>query len=235
MELRQTGKIWNLSAACRSQIVRRVCETMGREYGRRRFGNPKNPIDDLVYIVLSNKTGPEVARQAFRELKHRFASWDRLLDVRLSEVRRLLRPAGLSDIKSRQLRGALRKIRGDFGRCSLSPLKSLTAKQAEAYLISLQGVSEKVAKCVMMYTLDFEVLPVDAHVHRIAGRLGWTMRKRADQCHQELEALVKPHYRFGFHVGCIAHGRTICRPKEPQCESCVIRRSCMYHNELLDA
>ncbi len=33
----------------------------------------------------------------------------------------------------------------------------------------------------MMYTLNAQVLPVDVHVHRVAGRLGWTKRKRADR------------------------------------------------------
>ena len=92
--------------------------------------------------------------------------------------------------------------------------------------MGLDGVSEKVAKCVMMYTLGFDVLPVDVHVHRVATRLEWTNRKRADQCHEELEALVKPRYRFAFHVDCICHGRAVCRPKNPRCNDCVIRRYC---------
>ena len=228
MELRRTGSIWNQSAKRRSQTVRRVCDAIETEYSRPRFGNPKNPIDDLVFIVISNKTGPAMAKRTFRNLKRRFASWEELVNARLSEIRRLLKPAGLSDVKSRQLRAALGKICRDFGTCSLQRLKRLSAEEAEAYLTSLEGVSEKVAKCVMIYALNFDVLPVDAHVHRVATRLGWTSRKRADQCHQELEALVEPQYRIGFHVGCIAHGRSICRPTEPRCDCCVIQRYCMY-------
>jgi endonuclease III len=231
MEFRRTGKIWNDSTRRRSHVTRSVCEAFEREYGRPRFGNPRNPVDDLVYIVLSNKTGPQVAAKTYRDLKRRFASWDDLLGARAWEIRRLLKPAGLSAIKSRQLRGALGKMRRDFGECSVSRLRRLSADEAEAYLKSLQGVSEKVAKCVMMYTLGFEVLPVDAHVHRIAVRLGWTARKRADQCHEELESLVEPRYRFGFHVGCIAHGRAVCRPKGPRCDSCVVRGFCNYFKD----
>lgn len=84
------------------------------------------------------------------------------------------------------------------------------------------------AKCAMMCALGFDVLPVDAHVHRIAVRLGWTVRKRADQCHEELESVVAPQYRFGFHVACIAHGRAVCRPAKPRCDGCVIRTYCEY-------
>jgi len=234
MDFPRSGDIWSRPARQRPQTVRRVCEALSRAYGRPRLANPKNPIDDLVYIVLSNKTGPDVAKQTFKNLKRRFENWEALADARLSAVRRVLRPAGLSDVKSRQLCRALRNIRKDFGKCSLHRLKRLRSEEAEAYLTALEGVSEKVAKCVMMYTLGFEVLPVDAHVHRIATRLGWTARKRADQCHLELEALVKPQYRFGFHVGCIVHGRTICRPADPQCDDCVVRRYCIYYRDGLD-
>lgn len=231
MDISRTGRIWNDLPRHRAQSIRRVCETIEWEYGRPRFGNPQSPIDDLVYIVLSNKTSPETAKKTFRKLKRRFPNWDEMIDARLSDVRSILRPAGLSDVKSRQLRGALRRIRRDFGKCSLNRLKQLSADEAQEYLTSLQGVSEKVAKCVMMYTLNFDVLPVDAHVHRVATRLGWTDRKRADQCHAELEALVKPRYRFAFHVGCIAHGRSICRPSQPECESCLIQKYCMYYKD----
>ena len=234
MDVSKTGRIWNDSPRYRAQSIRRVCEIIEGEYGRPRFGNPNSPIDDLVYIVLSNRTGPDTARETFRNLKRRFPDWGAMLDARLSEVRRILKPAGLSIVKSSQLRGALRRIRRDFDKCSLNKLKRLSAEEAQEYLTSLQGVSKKVAKCVMLYTLNFDVLPVDAHVHRVATRLGWTARKRADQCHAELEALVKPSYRFAFHVGCIAHGRSICRPTQPKCESCVIQQYCMYYKDRSD-
>ena len=146
----------------------------------------------------------------------------------ISALRSLLRPAGLSVIKSRHIRAAFRSIKESFGVCDLSPLKGLAPEAAQDYLVGLPGVSEKVAKCVMMYTLGAAVLPVDTHVHRISGRLGWTARKRADQCHAELEALVPPILRRDFHVACVAHGRKVCRPLNPLCHECPISRYCTF-------
>ena len=223
-----SGPIWGESPRRRGQIVRRVCEALGAAYGTPRLGNPKRPVDDLVYIMLSNKTAPRTAARVYSRMKQRFPSWQHLLDVRPSALRSLLRPAGLSRVKSTQLRRAVQKIVSDFGRCSLHDLASRPVEDAEAYLTSLPGVSLKVAKCVVMYTLGAHVLPVDAHVHRVAGRLGWTARKRADQCHEELELLVPPHRRFGLHVGCVSHGRKVCRPARPLCEMCCIRAYCRY-------
>lgn len=225
------GPIWRHTTARRSQNVRRVCESLLLRYGRPRLGNPDEPVDDLVFIILSNKTSPKTASSVFRQLKREFVSWEKLAVAPLATIRRVLRPAGLSHIRSRQLRATLRRIETDFGACTLSALMCLSQLQVESYLTSLSGVSVKVAKCVMLYTMGFDVLPVDAHVHRIAIRLGWINRKRADQCHDELEAIVPPKYRYVFHVGGIMHGRQVCRPVNPKCDECSLRRLCQYQKE----
>jgi endonuclease III len=214
-----------------SRSVRRVCEELEAEYGRPSLGNPSDPIDDLVYIILSNKTSPKTAVKTYEELKSRFRDWDSMLGASIREVRRIIRPAGLAAVKSSQLRAALRRVKEDWGLRGMRQMAELPAEDAEAYLVSLPGVSHKVAKCVLMYTMGAAVLPVDSHVHRIATRLGWTARGRPDQCHKELESLVPPHRRHAFHVDCIAHGRLICRPSKPLCCRCCIRRCCRFVRE----
>jgi endonuclease III len=191
--------------------VFRVCRLLEEEYGRPRFGNPRNAVDDLVYIILSNKTGPTVSRTVYRRLKARFQNWSNVADAPIRSIVAILRPAGLAHVKSTQLRTALRQIITDFGRCSLASLR----QQSDEYA-----------------ALGFEVLPVDAHVHRIASRLGWATHKRADQCHGELESIVPPKCRYLFHVDCLAHGRAVCRPKSPRCHECRIRRFCDYYTQL---
>src|SRR5690606_23733101 len=108
-------------------------------------------LDDLIYIILSNKTTPQLAQNVYASLKARFATWEDLLAVRIETVRRIVRPAGLSTVKTRQIRAALRRIRTDWGSCSLDSLANLDHQAAEKYLKSLPGVSSKVAKCVLMY------------------------------------------------------------------------------------
>jgi endonuclease-3 len=210
------------------RAVTEVCRTLESVYGRPRLGNPRDPIDDLVFIVMSNKTAAPMARRTYRRLKEVYREWDQVLLTPLKMLRSILKPAGLSRVKSRQLQQALRRIRRDFGACELGGLKGQPETLVHEYLTSLPGVSDKVAKCVMMYTMGAQVLPVDAHVHRIATRLGWTTRKRADQCHEVLESLVPPQWRYSFHVGCVLHGRNTCHPYAPNCRNCCINRLCDY-------
>jgi endonuclease III len=226
--MKKTGAIWRRPPFARNRAVRNVCRLLTETYGSPRFGNPTDPLDDLIYIILSNKTTPRSARNSYKRLRGRFRKWDDVLNVPIFVLRSLLKPAGLSAVKSRHIRAMLRSIKKDFGTCDLKPLRRLTSAATQEYLVGLPGVSEKVAKCVMMYTLNHPVLPVDTHVHRISNRLGWAARKRADQCHPELEELVPPDLRRIFHVTCIAHGRSVCRPRNPLCPDCCIRFNCAF-------
>ncbi len=212
-------------------VVQAVVEALQAEYGLPRHGNPRRPLDDLFYIILSNKTTPRSARSTYRALRRAYSSWNDIKPRDLPRLRNLIEPAGLANIRAAQIVGIVEGLRHRFGSATLSPLKQMTTGNAEAFLSSLPGVSLKVAKCVMMYTLGFLVLPVDTHVHRISVRLGWTSRKRADQCHDDLEAIVPPSLRYAFHVSCVAHGRAVCRPTDPRCDACVVRRFCAYYRE----
>ena len=229
MQLKKTGSIWKKLPKARAQIVRRVCKRLEAEYGRPRLGNPAKPLDDLIFILISNRTSPHLTEQTYQQLKKNFPNWENVLESSPSKLRAVLKPAGLSRKKSQQIRSLLRKVKADFGKCSLNTLARWQDDQIHEYLTELSGVSDKVAKCVMLYTLSSDVLPVDVHVYRVSKRLGWTARNRAAQAHEELETLISPSRRFAFHVDCIAHGRSICRSK-PDCQRCPVRKDCEYFN-----
>ncbi|MDY6992449.1 MAG: hypothetical protein SVR94_07565 [Pseudomonadota bacterium] len=226
----KSGPIWMLMPRRRAQIIRRVCESLKVEYGLDRLGNPEIPVDDLVFIILTNKTSPMMAKKLYQTLKKQYPSWEDLLDSSRADVQKIIQQGGLSMVKSNQIYSALFSIREKFGSCQLNSLQDESSDQIHKYLVSLPGVSDKVAKCVMLFTFNRAVLPVDNHVFRITKRLGWNQRKRADQCHEELEALIKPKYRYAFHVDCIMHGRQVCLPRHPFCNKCCVSHNCMYNS-----
>ena len=207
--------------------VSAVVRELAASYGSPDLGNPSNPLDDLIFIILSNRSSPAPAQRIYRELKSEHPTWDTLAAADDTRLAMALRPLGLSQLKATQIKMSLAKIRADFGACDLSALRHLPIASAEEYLTSLPGVSKKVAKCVLLFAFEMEVLPVDVHVHRVATRLGWTSRRRADQSHDDLEKLIPPEYRRAFHVNAIAHGRELCRPRNPRCHACPIGSWCL--------
>lgn len=223
-----TGGIWTRDPRSRRQVVRYVCEKLEEEYGRPRHGNPEDPIDDLVYVLLSNRTPPERARRVYQQLKQSFPNWKDLLLADREEVADSIRPAGFANRRTRQLREAFEQILRDFGELNSPGLWNRSDGELLDYLTSLRGVSDKVARCVMMYALGRDVLPVDVHVHRVANRLGWTNRNRPSDSHEELEALIPESRYYSLHVCSVSHGRSRCTATNPDCETCPIKRYCAY-------
>ncbi len=227
-EVLKTGEIWRRPRHARERLVRAVCHALAASYPPDRLGNPRQPLADLIYITISNRTTPEQAMKTYRTLRRAVRSWEDLLSMRPAAIEKTLRPAGLSAIKAAFIVGIARALFARFGRVTLAPLRRMSDTERLQFLTSLPGVSDKVARCVMMYCFDSAVLPVDVHLHRLAKRLGWTARKRADQSHEELEALIPPEHRFRLHVAAILHGRAICGAADPACAVCVLRQYCPY-------
>jgi endonuclease III len=207
--------------------IRAVCRTLKRVYGDPRHGNPRKPLDDLIYIVLSTRTRDASFRITFRTLKRAFPNWD-IFPTDRAKIARILAPGGLGRLKARQIIGIISGLRNRFGTATLRPLERMAQSEAELFLTSLPGVGPKIAKCVLMYTLRQEVLPVDIHVHRLATRLGLRTKKRPDTSQELIESAVPPELRYSFHVNAIAHGRTLCLGRRPKCDKCPISKWCQY-------
>jgi endonuclease III len=207
--------------------VRRIARFLDEEHGSPRHGNPSDPLDDLVHIVLSQATTEKSQARVFTELKLRHPDLTQLADLSLRSIRQLIKDAGLSRQRAPRLKAMLRQIRREFGEVTLEPLRTWSDRAVLSFLTALPGVGVKTAKCVMMYALDRCVLPVDTHVGRVSRRLGLIGPSVSMAAlHGELEAVVPPSLRYGLHVNLVAHGRAYCRVRAPKCESCGLRRIC---------
>jgi endonuclease III len=204
-----------------------ILEQLARSYGSPRLGNPQNPLDDLFFILLSKKTPPERYCPVFEELRRRYRPWRKLLDAPLASLAALLAPLGLSNTRAKQFLGVARKLQEDFGRVSLAPLRHMTQQEAAKYLTSLPGVGEKSARCVMMYTLGYDISPMDAHAIRVLSRLGFLPRGSTPKsAHQIVDERIPKGLSYRLHVNIVSHGRAICTAQRPKCYQCMLVRIC---------
>lgn len=196
-------------------------------YGQPRHHNPEDPLDDLVFLVLSRMTQEVKYVRTYRALKERFADWQGVRDAPRDALEDLLRDAGLASTKSVHLQGILEEIDRREGSLSLAHLQCLSDSDAEAYLTSLPGVSTKTARCVMLYTLGRATFPVDSHVWRVAQRLGLAPKRPwSNRAGRELQDRVPPELRGSLHVTLVAHGRAVCRARRPRCDQCGLSAYC---------
>jgi endonuclease-3 len=90
-------------------------------------------------------------------------------------------------------------------------------------------VGPKTASCVLLFSLGVPVMPVDTHVHRVAGRLGLIPAGMgAGPAHAALTALVPAGRMLEAHLLLIRHGRETCRARRPRCRECVLLDLCPF-------
>jgi endonuclease III len=202
-------------------------------YGSPDHNNKKDPLDELVFIILSQMTTFPSFERVYSRLRQAAPRWDDVLDMPLRTLKRIIKDAGLSNQKAPRLKAIFARLKEDFGSVTLDPLREMKTRDAENYLVTLPGVQRKTAKCVLMYSLQRAVLPVDTHVLRVSRRLGLTTASTiCDTAHTSIESVVSPRYRYDFHVNAISHGRAVCLAKAPRCERCVLNRICPYPKTL---
>lgn len=208
--------------------VSRIADTLALHEPRTPYdalplGNKTDPLDELIFIILTTMTqyGP---MEIFEELKQEFPSWDGLLeDDADSRLRRVIARGGLVNQKAPQILAIAATLQRDFGCVSLDALHQFDNAEAETYLCSLPRVGKKVARCVMMYSLGREVLPVDAHVLRVSKRIGLLPAGMSwAKAHDALQDSVAPGLRYALHVGLVVHGREVCTHHNPKCNECVL-------------
>ena len=191
---------------------------------------PRLPIiDEVVATVLSQHTSDRNSERAFVRLKAAFPAWEQVLDAPVELVADSIRCGGIADQKARRIQQILAAIEEREGRIDLDRLNDLDDTAVEEYLTSLPGVGPKTAACVLVFSMGRAAFPVDTHVHRIAARLGWIApNTTAEKAHRILTPLIPPDIRYDLHVALIAHGRTVCRARQPRCDACVLNDVCAY-------
>jgi endonuclease III len=212
-------------------LVRQV-ERKLRVYGTSTHHNRTDPLEELVFIILSAQTESYLYRQTFKDLRRRYTSWRSLLFARVSDIAIVIKRGGLAQKKARQLKSALVKIKTDTGRLSLRFLSRHSDDYIKRYLMSLSGIGNKSAACIMLYSLDRQVFPVDTHVWRIARRLGLaTDTPKPTRLQElELESIVPRHLRYSLHVNMVSHGQQTCTTYFPKCSQCVLKEICPSRN-----
>lgn len=187
------------------------------------LGNHGDPLDETVYIILSFQTDLPRFQETWRELRAAFPSWEDVEPASRHDVARALRAGGLQQQKARAIKALLPAVRCQFGELSLTQLAGMNNERAERILTRLPGLSWKEARCVLMYSLDRHVFPVDGNTFRTLKRVGvipFTAVYRRQSLHDGLQYAIPENRRRPFHVNLVVHGQRWCLPVSPRCDNC---------------
>jgi len=209
------------------EVHRRLAEAQGPPEPPGRLA----PVDELVCTILSQNTTDVTRDRAFANLRAAYPDWAAVRDAPADALEGHIRVAGLPRQKAASIQRALAAITARTGgELSLDFLAAMGRDEARAWLTAIDGVGVKTASIVLLFALGMPALPVDTHVHRVAGRLGLIPpRMGAARAHGFLEDLLPAALYHPFHIALITHGRRVCKAPRPRCEACVLTDLCDWY------
>ncbi|MDU5914012.1 MAG: endonuclease III [Anaerococcus vaginalis] len=98
-------------------------------------------------------------------------------------------------------------------------------------LLKLPGVGRKTANVVMSNAFGIDAIAVDTHVQRVSNRLGLANSKDVLNTEKDLRKNLPKEKWSKLHHQIIAHGRKICKARNPLCEECDLKDLCEYYKE----
>ena len=196
----------------------------------------KDPMSQLVDIILSHRTRDEQTAAAYDNLLQRFGSWEAVRDAPMNEVQDAISNVNWPEVKAPRLQTIMRQITQERGELNLDFLRDLPVEEGAAWLNRFEGVGPKTTACVLLFSARKPILPVDTHVQRCSIRLGLIGKKvTADNAHDLLQALLPrdPQTIYNFHKALLRHGQRICVFERPRCGKCPITDLCDYYKTVV--
>lgn len=183
------------------------------------YPNPEVPLHHkdaytlLISVLLSaqctdvmvNRTTPFLFKQADNPYD--------MVKMSVEEIRDIIRPCGLSPMKSKGIHGLSRILIDKYNGNVPATFEALE---------ELPAVGHKTASVVMTQWFGIPALPVDTHIHRLAYRWGLSNGKSVEQTEKDLKRLIPQEKWNKAHLQIIYFGREYCPARNHRWQACPI-------------
>jgi endonuclease-3 len=158
----------------------------------------KDPYTLLIAVLLSAQSTDKGVNKITPILFNKADNPYDMIKLSVDEIRTIIRPVGLSPMKSKGIYG-LSKILIDKHQGKVpSTLEDLEA---------LPAVGHKTASVVLSQAFNIPTFPVDTHIHRLMYRWGMTNGKNVVQTEKDAKRLFPKNLWNKLHLQIIFYGR----------------------------
>ena len=175
-----------------------------------------DPYTLLIAVLLSAQCTDARVNQITPLLFARADSPQEMVKLSVEEIKEIIRPCGLSPMKSKGISGLSHILLNEHGGEVPADMKALEA---------LPAVGHKTASVVMAQAFGVPAFPVDTHIHRLAQRWGLTSGKNVAQTERDLKRLFPESRWNDLHLQIIFYGREHCTAHGCDGRVCPICRS----------
>lgn len=175
--------------------------------------NHSDPYTLLIAVLLSAQCTDERVNQITPLLFAKANNPTDMLKLSVEEIQNIIRPCGLSPMKSKGIYGLSKMIMEEHG--------GLVPQSFEA-LEAMPSVGHKTASVVMSQAFGVPAFPVDTHIHRLAYRWRLSPAKNVEQTEKDLKRQIPERLWNKAHLQIIFMGREYCPARGHIVEKCPI-------------
>ena len=180
--------------------------------------NHSNAFELLIATILSAQCTDARVNIVTQSLFRKYRKPEDYLKVSPKELQRDIRTTGFFRNKTKSIHGTAKVLHEQYGD---------EVPQTMSELLELPGVARKTANVVLGNAFGLSAgVVVDTHVTRLSHRLNLSAQKTAEKIEQDLIAIVPKKDWVIFPHLMIAHGRAICKARNPLCAECVVEQLC---------
>lgn len=190
----------------------------------RLYPHPKIPLDSrdtftfLIAVVLSAQCTDKRVNEVTPELFALADTPEKMSRLPVEEIRKIIRPCGLSETKANNISKLSKIICKKFGGKVPNTFEDLE---------SLPGVGHKTASVLMSQAFGVPAFPVDTHIHRLSARWKLSSGKSVEQTEKDLKKLFPIESWGDLHLQFIYYGRehckaTACKEGKAMCGICTL-------------
>jgi len=178
----------------------------------------KNPRELLVATILSAQCTDKRVNIVTETLFKKYRTIKSFANAKQKNFEKDIHSTGFYKNKAKNIINSAKMIAREF--------KGKVPDTMEG-LLKLPGVARKTAN-VVTYSAFGKIygITVDTHVGRLARRFGFTKEKDAGKIEKDLMKIFPENLWGRISHLLIAHGRNICKSKNPACETCFLSSLC---------
>jgi endonuclease III len=182
-------------------------------------------IQVLVQIVISQRARIENEVKAADALFSVYPGLADLATAEPAEIARLIRAAGLHEVKAIKISTISRSLMRDFGGALETALRQMDDATARQTLLALPGVGEKTADCMLELGLGRLRLPIETNIRKLGVRLGLARGVQDDDRLRDLLSIhIEPEIEayINAHSLLMALGQRLCIEDKSRRSLCLV-------------
>lgn len=173
----------------------------------------KDPYTLLIAVLLSARSTDRKVNEISPQLFALADTPQKMILLEPSQIAAIIRPCGLSPVKSRAIRNLSQILLDQYGG---------HVPQTFEELEELPGIGHKTASVVLAQAFNIPAFPIDTHIHRCAKRWGLSSGKSVVQTERDLKRLFPKEVWIKLHLQIIYFARKFCPARGHKKEACPI-------------